>query len=443
MGSISKRLENLVDNEKTGHFAFSGYSLSHIKKLLKYYGNPHKKIKTVHVAGTNGKGSTCHMLHEILTEAGYCTGIYTSPHLLRINERIKAGGAEITNKKLDTYTEELIDLLNKKKEIRPTYFDALTLFAFRFFLEMKTDIAVIEVGLGGRLDSTNLVRPEVSVITDISIDHKNVLGSTIKEIAIEKAGIIKPHTPVVTSNTKSEILGVLKKTAKENSAEICVPGADYRITNKILNDRGQTAAFDFSARGRSLGEAIIIKNISIKQPGDFQIKNASCAIAASLLLRRKGFDITESHIRNGLKKFTVPGRLQILSARPLIVFDPAHNSKALESTISALKKLYAGMSFKIVVSFMKDKEYGMMFKIIRNKLTDDIYYYELDDERCMKAGGNNRLKNVKIFNSVDSLYSSLAGVLDDKSCIFVTGSFRLYKIAAMLAVKIKKDIKTA
>ena len=441
MRTTSKSLENLINNEMTGHLAFSGYSLRHIGNLLKYYGNPHKKIKTIHVAGTNGKGSTAHMLSAIFTEAGCNTGLYTSPHLLRVNERIIAGGAEITGKKLKIYTDELIQFLKKHDNIRPTYFDALTLFAFRFFLEMKTDISIIEVGLGGRLDSTNLIRPAVSVITDISIDHKNVLGNTIKEIAFEKAGIIKSRTPVVTSNTKKKILAVLEKYANEKKSEIYVLNRDFRIKNKIFNNDNHNMAFDLSiSRAGGAGD-IIIKNIELQQAGSFQIKNASTAITASMLLNKKGFNITENHIKKALKKLRVTGRLHPLNRRPLIIFDPAHNRQALKSTISALKELYPGMRCKIVVSFMMDKEYDIMFKIIRNELTDDIYYYELDDDRCLKADKNNILKNMKTFRNTDDLYSALADGLDDKSLIFITGSFRLFSVSRLLAGKFKKDTK--
>ena len=441
MQTTSERLENLINNEMTGHLAFSNYSLRHIRNLLKYYGNPHKKIKTIHVAGTNGKGSTAHMLNAILTEAGCNTGLYISPHLLRVNERIKANGAEITDKKLNSYTDELIQFLSKNKDIRPNYFDALTLFAFRFFLEMETDIAVIEVGVGGRLDSTNLIRPAVSVITDISIDHKNILGNTIKEIAAEKAGIIKPRTPVVTSNTNKEVLAVLKKYAGKKSAEIYILNRDFMIKNKSFSNDNHNMTFDLSISGQKGAGDIIIKNIGLKQAGSFQIKNASAAITASMLLNRKGFTITENHIKNALKKLKVSGRMHLLNRKPLIIFDPAHNRQALKSTLSALKELYPGMRCKIIVSFMKDKESDIMFRIIRKELTDDIYYYELDDERCLKADGNYLLKNMKTFTNINDLYGALAGSLDDKSLIFITGSFRLFSVARILAAKIKKDIK--
>ncbi|MCU0820949.1 MAG: Mur ligase family protein [Spirochaetes bacterium] len=438
MQSPTRRLEELVNNEKTGHLAFSNYSLKHIKNLLKYYGNPHRKINTIHVAGTNGKGSTCHMLAAIFIEAGYSTGLYTSPHLLRVNERIKINGKEIIDKKLKEYSDELVDLLDKKKDLRPSYFDALTLFAFRFFCEMKADISIIEVGLGGRRDSTNLIRPLVSVITDISMDHRNILGNTIKKIASEKAGIIKPRVPVVTMNTKKDIIDFLKKAAGKKSAKIYALKSDFKTGNIIFNRDDGTTAFDLTISKPPGKENIIIKNILLRQTGAFQVKNASTAITASMLLNRKGFQIGENHIKKALKRVGVPGRMQVINKKPLIIFDPAHNPQALRETIHALKDLYPGMPCKIAASFMKDKEYNIMFKIIRKELTGDIYYYELDDERCLKSDGYNILKSMKTYRNADDLYSALeAG--NGGSLIFITGSFRLFGLSRVLAAKFKKD----
>lgn len=242
MKSIEKRLEPLIDNEKTGHVSFVNYSLKDIKYLLKHFGNPHKRTKMIHIAGTNGKGSVAYMLNSILIASDLRVGLYTSPHLDRINERIKVNNKEISNQVLHRYTDELMDILDKKPDLRPTYFDALTLFAFRYYDEQDVDIAVIETGLGGRLDSTNVISPLISVITDISIDHKNVLGNTIREIASEKSGIIKKKKPVITSNSNRVALEEITNTAKECSSELFILNRDFRIKNiKSQNKNGNTA----------------------------------------------------------------------------------------------------------------------------------------------------------------------------------------------------------
>ena len=443
MKSISEKLA-VLDNEKS-HASFKNYNLNSIKKLLKHYGDPHKKIKTIHIAGTNGKGSVAHIMNSILVAAGYRTGLYSSPHLSRITERIKINNKEIPNSVLSTYTDDLLSLLVRNKNLHPTYFDCLTLFAFRYFCDQKTDIAIIETGLGGRLDSTNVINPEVSVITDISLDHSHILGSTIREIAREKAGIIKKNTQAVTSNRSGKILQILTQTSINKSSELHVVGKDIIIKNISREIDGQT--FDLYIKLKSkknLYDNVAIENISIRLKGKFQIANTAIAITSLLLLSNSGINITEPDIKAGLNKVYIPGRLQILSNDPLIIFDPAHNPAAIKATLSAVKELYPDKSINTLLSFMLDKDYALMFKIAR-RFAEKIFYYELSDERCLKITsempGKKKLLYDKIIpvNNYTDLKNKISQSLKTDSCIIITGTFRLYNIAKRSAKDIGKS----
>ena len=460
MKSISDRLNRLIDNENTVLQGFQNYSLKNIEYILKYFGNPHKKIKSVHIAGTNGKGSVAYMLRNILSDSGYRVGLYTSPHLTKINERININFKDITDKKLNIYIEELFDLLDKENEIHPTYFDALTLFAFRYFHEQGVDISIIETGLGGRLDSTNVISPEISIITDISYDHKDVLGNTIKEIASEKAGIIKSKSMTITSNTKKDILEIISYKAKEYGSNLYILNRNFSTKN-IRYSKKTGFIFDFYYKNYMIKNEIThstnkkeqlplsndfsIKEIPLNNKCRFQIKNSSLVIAASLLLNNSGFKIKEANIKKGIAGVEIPGRFQILSQSPLIIFDPAHNIDALKSIIQSLKEGFPDKVFSVLLSFMMDKEYLSMLEIIKKDLTDDIYYYELQDDRSLKVSdqiGTDKTtayNNLKIFSNINDLTNNLQTNLDNKSSLFITGSFRLFNIAKSISEKLTGD----
>jgi dihydrofolate synthase / folylpolyglutamate synthase len=440
MTKTIKKLDILINNERSSN-NFKNYNLNDIKKLLKHFGDPHKKIKTVHIAGTNGKGSVAHMLNSILIASGIRTGLYTSPHLVRITERIKINNKEIPLNRIATYTDELFVILDGNKHLRPTYFDALTLFAFRYFYEEKADIAVIETGLGGRLDSTNVIHPEISIITDISLDHMHILGNTIQKIAREKAGIIKKKSFVITSNQNKQVLDILSRKSKEELSEIYVLNKEFfskkaaNIKNKIefnyfLNENEKNKKQDIFS----------LKNIELRTPGKFQFANASLAITASLLLKMSGIVTTERDIRKGLLDVNIPARLQTLSRNPLIIFDPAHNPAALRATLKALKQQWPSKKYSVIISFMIDKDYASMFKILqKNFPKKNIYYYELNDNRALKISEEKYSKIKAIYDGIKSIdnFDELKKLASDSfkpdSLLFITGSFRLYNIALKLS----------
>ncbi len=294
--------------QRVGKAAYKG-DLTNTIKLCQLLSNPEKKLKTVHIAGTNGKGSTSHMIASILQEAGYKVGLYTSPHLKDFRERIKING-EVINE------DYVIDFVKKYKaefeQIKLSFFEWTVGLAFDYFANQKVDIAVIETGLGGRLDSTNVIHPEVAVITNIGIDHTQFLGNTLTAIAIEKAGIIKQKTPIIIGEEQLKIKEVFIKKAKGLNAPIY-------FANKIVK-----TDYDCDLKGL------------------YQVKNKKTAISAIQLLIEKGWKITDSNIKKGLlnviKNTRLQGRWQVLNQQPLIICDTGHNESGIKEVVKQLNK---------------------------------------------------------------------------------------------------------
>lgn len=343
--SYNDGLQYLYNLEKYG----MRFGLKRIKTLLKYLGNPQDKLSIIHIGGTNGKGSTSAMIASVLAKAGYKVGLYTSPHLARFNERIRISGKEITDKKIVGLVEKVRNaecgMRNKKikNSHQPTFFEFTTAMAFLYFAEEKVDFAVMEVGLGGRLDATNVGRPLVSVITNIAKDHQAILGNRISNIAFEKAGIIKKNGVLISAETKSAAANVLMEECKKKKAIFYRLNRDFFVDENresgISNQKSEVRRFTF--RGRRW----VLKDLETNLLGRHQYYNAACALAAleileetcpRMFLSGKGFCIPESAVRNGLQHVFWPGRLEIVSKRPLIVLDCAHNAAGAEVLKEAL-----------------------------------------------------------------------------------------------------------
>ncbi|OGC22092.1 hypothetical protein A2291_07080 [candidate division WOR-1 bacterium RIFOXYB2_FULL_42_35] len=323
--------------------------LERISSLLESLENPQLKFKSIHIAGTNGKGSTAAMTASILKEAGYKVGLFTSPHLIEVRERININGKDISRKE---FSEGIRRIKKAEEEIgrerrdergkkaAPTYFEALTAVAFWYFAKKKVDYAVVEVGMGGRFDSTNVITPLVSVITNIDYDHTHYLGKTLGKIAFEKAGIVKPGVPVVTAENKKEPLGVIKKIAQEKNA----PAFEVRGWVK-----GDDAGMD----------------VGIKKLGKYQQLNAACAVAAIRLARIK---ISRKSIKQGLAKFHWPGRFQILTNHDSrttshkIIIDGAHNPAGIRALKVTIKEQGIKGPFVLVVGMQDYKAVAEMVK---------------------------------------------------------------------------------
>ena len=314
--------------------------LEHTISLLKSFDNPHKKFLAIHVAGTNGKGSTCAYIERILRHSGYRVGIYTSPHLFNFNERIRVNGIPISDQEIVSFLDSAFKEINK---IGSTFFEATTVMAFDYFSKKKVDIAVIETGLGGRLDATNVISPVISVITSISMDHTEILGDSIEQIAKEKSGIIKEKTPLFVYQQEANILEVFKKKAFAHNAELKISKIPKNI---IVSSNGTQFTF---------------KNQDYTIPlfGSHQARNATLAIDVISQFDPK---IKYDTIYNSLKSVFWPGRMQKIRQR--IFYDVSHNKEGMEKTLQALKELYPGKDIHGLLCLKKDKDIKFLKNLI-------------------------------------------------------------------------------
>ena len=326
--------------------------LSATERLLSSLKDPQKEYPSIHVAGTNGKGSTSATLEAILTEAGFSAGLYTSPHLERFNERIRISGEAIA----DSDVVRVAEAVKRGSEAAfaegkgPTFFEFTTAMAFQYFKEKKVDIAVLETGMGGRLDATNIVTPLVSIITNVGFDHTLHLGEDLAAIAGEKAGIIKERVPVVTGVEAPLALPVIEEEAKKRGSRLFRYGADFRG-----NARPVERGFDYS------GMSLRLTGLSLKLRGSHQFKNASCALAAVEVLQGLGYAIGEEAIREGLAGVFWPGRFEVMRERPLVILDCAHNPDGASVLAAALREFLASRRLVLVTGVMIDKDIDGIF----------------------------------------------------------------------------------
>lgn len=329
--------------------------LHNIEVLLELMGNPHKKLKFVHVAGTNGKGSTVAFISSILIESGYKVGIYTSPYLERFTERMKVNHDEISEDELCNITQFVkskVDIMIAQGENHPTEFEIVTAIAFQYFYENNCDIIVLEVGLGGRYDSTNVIdTPLVSVITTINYDHMYILGDTLPEIAYEKAGIIKAGGDVVAYPQEDAVKAVFREVCSEKSAKLQI--LDFSNI-KLLDFSMDGQEFDFEQ----------YKSLKISLLGEHQVKNAAVAIKASEVLINKGFNITTTSLEKGLLKAKWKGRFEIINRVPPFIIDGAHNEECARVLVDALNKYFPDKGKILIFGVLKDKDYKSIIEIV-------------------------------------------------------------------------------
>ena len=340
--------------------------LTNTLALVKAIGNPEQRFKTIHVAGTNGKGSTSHMLAAILQAAGYKTGLYTSPHIKDFGERIKINGEQIDQQFIIDFVERTKELVN---DVAPSFFELTVAMAFEYFANEKVDIAIIECGLGGRLDSTNIINPLLSVITNIGYDHMDILGNTLGEIAAEKAGIIKPKIPVVIGEYNSETLPVFIETAQKHDAELILASDVYNVTDTTILPHGLQFTITKSA-------TTTLQKVITDLNGLYQAKNICAVLAAVDALKKQGFKITNAAVQQGLgavKQTTgLTGRWQVLQQKPLVVCDVAHNSEGVAQILIQLNISYPNKPWHFIMGFVKDKELDKVLKLLPTNAT---YYF--------------------------------------------------------------------
>ena len=349
--------------EKTGGAAYNP-GLIRTEELCAYFGNPHLSLKTVHVAGTNGKGSSSHLLAAVMQDAGYKTGLYTSPHLKEFTERIKINGIEISKAFIVEFVNQHFDFF---KNFKASFFEITTAMAFYFFAKEKVDIAIIETGLGGRLDATNVIVPEVSLITNISFDHTQYLGNTLEKIAYEKAGIIKSEITAVISERQEETTPVFAITARFKNAALIYAEDSYTLKNIEFSSGKLNVDCFFNTK-------LIFKTLQVGLGGFYQEKNIKGVLSCIDVLIKKGWKVQPENIRKGFADVTLltglKGRWQILQEQPAVLCDTAHNEAGLKYTIAQLKTLPYQKLF-IVLGMVNDKDIDKILPLFPTK----AYYF--------------------------------------------------------------------
>jgi len=411
-------------------------------KILSAIGNPHMNFRTIHIAGTNGKGSVSAMIASILTAYGFKVGLFTSPHLISFTERISINNEQISESEVVKLTEEIkFKIQDSRFKIpEPTFFEFVTAMAFLYFSRNSVDWAVIETGMGGRLDATNVIMPEVSVITKISYDHREFLGDTLTAIAGEKAGIIKNRIPVVSAEQGNEAEEVIIKTAKEKSSAFFTYGKDFK-GNPISSDL-YGITFDY------ISDSYMLKNLRTPLAGEHQLSNACIAIKSVEVALKKDQETLESSIRNGLFNTKWHGRLEIVSNNPLIMIDGAHNPDAASVLAKFIKTHLIDYRITLIMGIMSDKDIkGIMSPLL--PLSSEIIFTAPNygraalpqklSETALQMGFSSKTTNsVKdAIEMAKDLSSSLHHSITP-SLILITGSF--YTIGEALEILGKKPI---
>lgn len=334
------------------NWTFCKPGLERITELCAALGDPQKKLRFIHVAGTNGKGSTSSMLASVLQNAGYKTGLYTSPYIRTFCERIRVDGENIPQDKLADLTERIRPIADAMKD-KPTEFELITALAFAYFADCACDVVVLEVGLGGRLDSTNVIENTVlSIITGIDFDHTALLGNTIEEIAFEKAGIIKQNRPVLFGGGEGEALDVIRDVAlKKNAPVYCVDRSSYRQKEATL----EGTVFDYSH----------YTNLHLPLLGAYQPYNATAVLTAIDLLNEQGFAINEKAVQKGLADVRWPARFELLSREPIIIYDGGHNPEGVRAAVASVKAYFGNQRVNLLSGVMADKDRGEMIETMK------------------------------------------------------------------------------
>lgn len=397
--------------------------LLNIRLLCGVLGHPESRFPTVHIAGTNGKGSTSHMLSAIFQSAGYKTGLYTSPHLHDFRERIRINGEMIPEERVVTFTAGIQQHI---ETIEPSFFEVTVAMAFEWFAEEEVDIAIIETGLGGRLDSTNIISPLLSIITNISLDHTLILGDTPELIAREKAGIIKPDTPVVISETQQGPEMVFRETADLHNAPILFADQHYRITHSHPGPEILTVTV--AAANHTSGKDTLATTYQLDLPGHYQEKNLLGVLAGVNILRQEGYQLTDEAVQKGLsnvKRLTgLGGRWEVINQHPYTVLDVGHNEAGIRAILEQLK-LVSFEKLHIVTGFVKDKDVPAALRLLPPNAT---YYFTraqipraLDETELLAMARQEGLQGTS-FKDVPSAFDAAKKAAGENDMILVCGS---------------------
>jgi dihydrofolate synthase/folylpolyglutamate synthase len=422
--NYKKTLDYLLDRlpmfHRIGKAAYKN-SLDNTLKLDEIFGHPHRQYKTIHVAGTNGKGSVSHMLAAVFQTAGYKTGLYTSPHLKDFRERIKINGQMISEDEVVEWVENY-PIKNNLWNIEPSFFELTATMAFDYFAKQKVDIAIIEVGLGGRLDSTNIITPEVSIITNISLDHVDLLGDTLEKIAAEKAGIIKKDIPVVIGLTQNETKQVFVETAKTRQTSIYFADKEYVTSYSMIGMDGRQI-LNVEQNGE-----LFYREFKLDLLGHYQTQNVPVILKTVDMMVEKGWQISRENIYDGLAnaaKITgLMGRWQIIGNNPLTVCDTGHNEDGIKMVVSQIKNT-AYKTLHFVFGVVADKNPNAILRLLP---TDAVYYFTranipraLDEKELAQKATEFGLKG-ECYLSVQEAFNAAKLNAGKNDLIFVGGS---------------------
>ena len=420
--SLTSDTQNFLD--RLGFFGWQ-LGLERIEKLCAYFGQPQLKYPTVHIAGTNGKGSTSAMLAAMGKAAGLRTGLFTSPHLVHLNERIQIDGVPVAFEEIEEVLQSCRPLI---ESLQATYFEALTVIAFQIFAQHHVELAIIETGLGGRLDATNVVRPEVTVITTIGLEHQEYLGDTLAKIVREKAGIIKPKTPCVS--------GVRQKKAREPMIKQCqkldAPFYDVQTQVIIQNLAAREDGLRFNATSADF--ALDLKDLHCNLPGDHQAHNAALAILTAALLRQAKIPLPDEAIRRGLQNVHWPARLQVLQSHPTILVDAAHNADGMRVLIRNLRGIFSYRRLFVIMGLLEDKALLPIFRAWR-PLRPQFFFATPPTKRGRPAGqlastAKQLGLQAEIFSTSVEAFQNARAKCEKEDLLCVTGSH--YLIGALM-----------
>jgi dihydrofolate synthase/folylpolyglutamate synthase len=403
------------------------FDLENIAVLAGQLGRPDRAYPSAHIAGTNGKGSTAAFLESILRQAGFRTGLNTSPHLERINERIRVGGEEINDSAFAETLTRIVAVIEKlladgKLRAHPTYFECVTAMAFDYFAQAKVEFGIFEVGLGGRLDATNIVTPAVSLITRIDFDHENFLGHSIEEIAAEKAGILKPAVPVVLAEQRPEARGVVVARAAKLGCPVIEPAAAFRMERISMESGCARARVTQTASAWSV-------HVAPSLPGRFQLQNALNTVAAARLLQGLGYRLPDEAIERGIATTVWPGRLERLHSQPDVYLDGAHNPSAARELAVFWGQNFAGRRIFLLYGALRDKAVdeiaGQLFP-----LAQEVIFTEPRTSRAISASqlaeiASHHAAHSSVIADAEQALDYALSKAASGDAIFITGSLYL------------------
>ena len=422
----------------------SNFSLARMSRLLAALGNPHRQFKSVHIAGTKGKGSTAAMLAYMLSEAGLRTGLYTSPHLIDVRERIQLNGEMIPEAEMARLMARIAGASRRMTGSAPTFFEILTALAFLYYAEREVDVAVIETGLGGRLDSTNVIKPEVCGITSISFDHVAQLGNTLEKIAAEKAGILKSGVPVVSAPQARDVRDVLTRVAEQVKAPLFFTGKEIEFSYRFESSReaGPQTRVSLTA-----GQ-IRFEHLVVPRPGDHQAINCGVALGLLAILKERGLEVDDQLAIQGLAKARLPGRMETIHEDPWIIIDGAHNAASVEALMRAIGQNVTYDSMVVIFGCRSDKDITGMLGHIRLGADKVIFTEtgtvrsadpaELAAEYIERTG-----KMAQVARTLEEAMDIADRAVTREDLICVAGSFHLAGQAKLLVARRDKASRPA